>query len=105
MRKDAVPAERKLWARLRDRRLNGYKFRRQIAVGPFIADFYCAECGLIVELDGDTHAMKQEYDASRTAWLAANGHEVTRFVNHYVYDEIDAVCATILRHLEERRGR
>jgi very-short-patch-repair endonuclease len=103
MRKDAVPAERKLWFFLRNRRLSGYKFRRQEAIGPFIADFYCAEARLVVELDGDTHAEKAAYDARRTRWLETNGYEVVRFVNHYVHRELEAVLLTILRHCDERK--
>jgi very-short-patch-repair endonuclease len=102
MRHDSVPAERKLWYFLRNRRLNGFKFRRQQAIGPFIADFYCSEVGLIVELDGDSHVMRQAYDARRTKWLNENGHEVVRFTNHNVHDEMEAVLTTILRHCEER---
>jgi very-short-patch-repair endonuclease len=98
-----VPAEQKLWYFLRNRRLNGYKFRRQEAIAPFIADFYCAEVGIVVELDGDTHADKAGYDTARTRWLAANGYEVVRFVNHYVHRELEAVLLTILRHCDDRK--
>jgi very-short-patch-repair endonuclease len=102
MRHDAVPAERKLWYFLRDRRLNGFKFRRQQPIGPFIADFYCSDTGLIIELDGDSHAPRQEYDAKRTAWLQANGHVVVRFLNDQVHKELEAVLKTILRESYER---
>jgi very-short-patch-repair endonuclease len=50
MRREAAPAERILWYCLRDRRLGGFKFRRQVGIGRYVADFYCAECHLIVEL-------------------------------------------------------
>ena len=102
MRHDPVPAERKLWFFLRNRKLNGYKFRRQESIGPFIADFYCAEARLVVELDGDTHAQSLDYDASRTRYLEGAGLEVVRFVNHHVHQELEAVLLTILRHCDDR---
>ena len=55
MRRNATPAEKVLWAELRDRRLAGLKFYRQDVIGPFIADFYCASARLVVEVDGDIH--------------------------------------------------
>jgi very-short-patch-repair endonuclease len=66
MRMESAPAEHKLWQCIRIRQLNGFKFRRQHNLGPFIADFYCHEAQLVVELDGDSHAARAEYDASRT---------------------------------------
>ena len=96
MRREPAPAERKLWWGLRDRRLSGFKFRRQQVVGPFVADFYCARCRLIIELDGDTHAARAADDARRTAWLARNGHEVVRFVNDDVHHNLTGVLGAIL---------
>ena len=101
MRHERVPAERILWSRLRDRRLGGFKFRRQAPIGPYIADFYCAEGRLVVELDGDSHDGREEYDAERTAWLNGEGMRVVRFVNQDVYEHIDAVLGAILRDLEK----
>src|SRR5688500_11778894 len=69
-RRGSLPAERKLWSRLRSRQLNGAKFRRQVWLGPFIADFFCADAKLIVEVDGDSHAGQTAYDERRTKWLA-----------------------------------
>ena len=75
--------ERKLWARLRDRRLNGFKFRRQAPCGPFVADFLCEEALPIVDLDGSQHSEADNSltDAARTERLNALGYEVFRIWN------------------------
>lgn len=101
LRADATPAERKLWQALRNGRL-GVRFRRQQPVGPFIVDFYCAQAGLILELDGAGHLDREAYDAARTAWLAGKGLTVLRFANADVLERLDRVCfriATALRTL------
>ena|SRR5688500_6362356 len=95
MRHSPAPAEQKLWFCLRDRRLGGYKFRRQQPLGRFIADFWCAELRLAIELDGESHLERQQYDASRTRWLERDGHYVLRFANHEVFDGIEAVVDEI----------
>lgn len=97
LRHEQTPAEATLWARVRGRRLNGLKFYRQHPLGPFIADFYCPEHRLVVELDGGGHLMQQEYDQQRTEWLNSNNCRVIRFTNHQVRYEIDQVLLTILQ--------
>ena len=94
-RRDATPAEQKLWAKLRSRQLNGRKFRRQVWLGPFIADFFCAEAGLVVEVGGDTHASQIDYDHVRTAWLMREGFRVVRVANADVMRNIDGVLEFI----------
>ena len=69
LRRRQTDAERRLWARLRDRRLLGVKFARQVPIGPYVVDFCCREQKLIVELDGGQHAAQADYDAGRTAFL------------------------------------
>ena len=96
LRRDMTPAEAKLWGELRGRRLGEYKFRRQQPLGPFYADFYCAEARLVVELDGDTHVGREVEDAARTAFLASEGIAVIRFWNAEVHDNLEGVCTTIL---------
>src|SRR5689334_4415097 len=81
LRTDDTRAEAHLWIALRDRRLGGWKWRRQVPRGPFIVDFYCAEAALVLEIDGGQHAEAGDYDARRTAWLAASGLRVLRFWN------------------------
>ena len=101
LRRDQTPIESKLWQRLRNGGLNGYKFRRQSPIGPYIADFYCARCGLVVELDGESHGCREGYDKARTEWMNANGYRVMRFSNQEVGQRLDAVLETILNACEE----
>ncbi|OHV90876.1 hypothetical protein ORS3428_00735 [Mesorhizobium sp. ORS 3428] len=99
LRVDETEAEYRLWGELRGRHLNGYKFVRQVPLGPFFADFVCRERGLIVEIDGSQHA-DAPADAARTAWLNGHGYSVLRFWNHEVLAERRAVLDTILAVLE-----
>src|SRR6266540_279244 len=62
-------SESRLWTQLRNRKLKGLKFRRQVPVGPFVADFLCVQARLIIELDGDSHDSKKVYDRRRTEYL------------------------------------
>lgn len=96
LRRAQTDAERALWFRLRDRRLAGLKFRRQIPIGFFIVDFCCESARLIVELDGGQHAERNAEDAMRTADLEALGYLVLRFWNNDVINNTDGVLKTIL---------
>ena len=98
LRRENTTAEARLWEMLRDRRLGGWKWRRQVPQGSFIADFLCVDTGLVVELDGGQHADAEAlaYDARRTAWLESQGLRVMRFWNSSVLEDISAVCLTIL---------
>ena len=95
LRQEMTPAEELLWGRLRRKQLNGLKFRRQHPLGPFIADFYCAEYRLVVEIDGDVHKGQREYDIVRTEWFEAHGYRVIRFRNDDVMKDIEIVLAAI----------
>ena len=97
LRRAATPAEQKLWRQLRNRQLHGLKFRRQAALGPFIADFYCHECQLVIELDGQHHAEpeQQRYDAARSEWLESQGLRVVRFSNREVEENLAGVLDSI----------
>lgn len=77
LRRTLTEQEKKLWGALRDRRLDGFKFRKQQPIGPFIADFVCQERRLIVELDGSQHA-ESETDVRRDAFLDDRGYRVLR---------------------------
>jgi len=83
-RRDPTLPEAVFWKFLRDRRLEGLKFRRELPLGPYIADFACPSIRLILELDGGVHALRAERDAARDAWLTANGWTVLRFANEAV---------------------
>ncbi len=97
-----TPADRKLWRLLRDRRLEGYKFRRQHQIADYIADFVCLEKKLVIELDGEYHGAPEqgELDTKRTAALNASGFRVLRFWNHQVLREGESVWRAILYVLE-----
>ncbi len=101
LRQNETDAEYRLWIEVRNRRLNGYKFARQIPLGPYFVDFICREQNLIVELDGSQHA-ESEHDARRTEWLNAQGYSVLRFWNDEILRERRAVLETILSVLEGR---
>ena len=81
LRADSTTSERVLWGMLRNRRLGGLKFRRQVPFGKFVVDFYCAEHHLIVELDGHSHDGQQEKDQARTAYLEQEGLQLIRVTN------------------------
>ena len=81
--------------RLRNKRLDGLKFRRQHPLGPFIADFYCAACRLVVEIDGDIHDLQPEREVARTEQFAQYGYRVIRFRNKQVLNDIEDVLAAI----------
>jgi len=85
-----TPAEAKIWVRVRNRGL-GFKIRRQHPIWRFIADFYCAEAKLVIEIDGDSHAEpdQQEYDKARTEWLEERGYKVIRIMNEDVYKHLE----------------
>src|SRR5256885_2096008 len=97
MRHDPTPAEARLWSVLRNRHLAGLKFRRQAPRSPFIADFYCAEVKLIVELDGESHNEKETYDERRTKLFKREGCCVIRFINGDVHKHLDGVVEAIAK--------
>src|SRR3989442_7941169 len=95
LRRDETDAERRLWMRLRDRQLNGLKFRRQQPIGRYIVDFFCAEYRLVIELDGGHHADQIQADQRRTEFLTKAGYRVLRFWDNEVLTSIDAVLQQI----------
>jgi very-short-patch-repair endonuclease len=96
LRRDQTDAERALWFRLRDRRLNGLKFRRQMPIKSYVVDFCCESARLVIELDGGQHAERSDCDAKRTADLEAYGFLVLRFWNNDVLSNINGVVETIV---------
>lgn len=99
MRKELTDAERKLWAHLRRRQIEGHKFRRQHPIGPYIVDFVCLERRLIIEVDGSQHRQRVSLDARRDAWLASVGFRVLRFWDNQVLSEMAAVMEAIAEAL------
>src|SRR6185503_11926339 len=100
LRREMTDAEQALWSRVRDRRLEGFKFRSQWSLGPFVADFCCLQAKLVIEADGGQHSKTR--DAGRTAWLKRNGFRVLRFWNNDVLTNMDGVLEVILTALKER---
>src|SRR5262249_55035908 len=81
LRTNMTDAERRLWARLRRTRPDGHRLRRQVPIGPYIADFACHAVKVIIEVDGGQHSAEKAYDDRRTAWLEARGYRVLRYWN------------------------
>ncbi len=100
LRRHDTKAEALFWHEVRGRNLAGYKFRRQVSIGNYFADFVCESAKLIVELDGDQHAEMLEQDAARTEELESYGYRVTRFWNGDLFENLDGVMNDVLRELE-----
>jgi very-short-patch-repair endonuclease len=96
MRHEPTSAEGLLWERLRDRQLSGHKFRRQSSVDRFIADFYCSNAALIIEIDGGIHQQQIEADLEREQILSALGYRIIRFTNTQVLEQTNQVLQAIL---------
>jgi very-short-patch-repair endonuclease len=112
MRRTAMPAERKLWQALRKHQLGGLKFRRQMPLGPFIADFYCSNARLVVEVDGVSH-IDSPTDAIRDVWMKEHGIRVFRVSNlddvlrnlEGILIAISRLCSQPLPPTPSRKGR
>jgi len=90
--------ERRLWRALRDA-LPGWRWRKQVPLGPYFADFASHSAKLIIELDGGQHASAEDYDANRTRFLEAEGFHVLRFWNDDILTNMDGVLQRIAREL------
>jgi very-short-patch-repair endonuclease len=97
-------AEKQLWERLRKKSLGGLRFRRQHPIGPYIADFFCNEVGLVVEVDGGIHHAKEQElkDRLRNFAMKKHGLAVIRFSNEQIANDIDDVLARIKAAIEAR---
>lgn len=104
LRHNSSPAEYVLWQFLRGRRMQGYKFRRQHGIGPYIVDFYCPAARLVIEVDGDSHFSEEQkkYDARRTHYLEYYYHTVLRFRNDQVLKDTETVVKKIEVWLRQR---
>jgi len=101
MRVDATDAERKLWLLLRDRRLAGFKFRRQVPIGPYIADFASFPARLVVEVDGGQHA-DLAGDAERDRWFIGEKFQIARYWNNDVLQNPEGVLTDLLSRLNNK---
>ena len=95
LRRTPAATERLLWTLLRDRRLGGLKFRRQVPLGRYVVDFLCLSNRLVIEADGPHH--DPAYDAARDAWLSAEGFRVLRFPNADIQDRREETLNAILK--------
>lgn len=103
LRMNMTNQEKILWQKLRNKNILGFKFRRQHAISQFIADFYCHEAKLVIEVDGGYHqnSEQREYDANRTSELENMEIKVLRFKNEEIELEIDKVIASISNYLQK----
>lgn len=99
LRKSLTPQEFKLWLGLKNKKL-GLKFRRQHSIGPYIADFYCKEKNLIIELDGSSHTKSKEYDKERDNYMKILGIKVLRFWNNEIDKNIEEVLIKIKKEMK-----
>jgi len=99
MRSEPTGPEARLWYHLRAKRLNGIKFSNQVLIGPYTVDFTARSQKLVIELDGDSHASQERYDARRTTWLEEQGYRVIRFTNSDVMTNEAAMLQAIIDSL------
>ena len=97
LRNNMTPAEAMLWRALKGRGAGGLKLRRQQGIGPFILDFYCPEHRLGIELDGESHRHKYDYDEQRTVYLRQQGIRIVRFSNELVFSCLHGVVEEIIK--------
>ena len=97
LRNHSTSAEAVLWRLLKNKQIEGLKFRRQHSIGPYIVDFYCPALKLAIELDGDVHNRQLEHDEQRTCYLQKNNIEVLRFENRTVFENAELIIDEIKR--------
>ena len=102
LRRNSTDVEKYLWAKIRNRQLENWKFRRQLPVGHYIVDFACSELRLIIEIDGGQHAEQVLYDLRRTRFLQSKGYQVIRFWNNEVLENIEGVLEALTLTLSQR---
>jgi very-short-patch-repair endonuclease len=102
LRLNATEPEKRMWTALSGRKVAGVRFNRQFPVGPYICDFVARGAGLVIEIDGETHAHSEEYDATRTRFLQVQGYAVLRFWNNDVMTNLEGVVALIEAALIDR---
>lgn len=95
------PVEQRFWYRVRDRRLGGYKIRRQHQIGPYVVDFYCADKNMVIEIDGSSHGEPDQMreDPIRQRYLEEHGFVVVRYRNDQIVHNIETVLEDLLNKL------
>ena len=106
LRKSLTPAEAVLWKCLQKSQLLGKKFRRQFSIDRYIVDFFCPECRLAIELDGQGHfeINVDSYEAERTKYLESCGIRILRFENKVIFENLDAVLEAIKASIKNETG-
>ncbi len=99
LRKQPTKAENLLWQNLRNRQLEGFKFRRQQPLGPYIVDFVNFEERIVIEIDGGQHTLLKDKDKQRDAWLNEEGFKVLRFWNNEVFENLGGILQVIRNSL------
>jgi len=99
LRKNATDAERLIWGHLRNRNLEGIKFRRQQPFGPYIVDFIAAEKKLVIELDGGQHATNKAHDEVKDQYIKSEKFRVLRFWNNEVLQNTEGVLERIRQEI------
>jgi very-short-patch-repair endonuclease len=99
LRQNMTEAERRIWQILRSHQMKGYKFRRQVPIGRYVADFVCHEARLIIEIDGGQHDRSSLREAERSGFLQDEGYRVLRFWNNEILANLDGVHETIADEL------
>jgi very-short-patch-repair endonuclease len=105
LRKQPTTAEKTLWRAIRKRQLDGIKFRKQHVIFQFIVDFYCPKAILAIEIDGDIHRFRAEYDQARQEYLTAHGYHMIRFENQEVLNDLNSVLARLMEACKDERAR
>jgi very-short-patch-repair endonuclease len=99
LRTTPTEAEIRLWSRLRGKQLEGFRFRRQQPIGPYVVDFFCPAAKLVIEVDGGQHSERERQDAARSRWIEGRGYRVLRFWNNEVLANTEGVVAAIIEAL------
>jgi very-short-patch-repair endonuclease len=102
LRNNMPEPEKRIWARLRAKQINGHKFRRQYSIGNFIVDFYCPEAKLAIEIDGDSHFSDKQslYDVARQKYIESKGIHFLRFTNKDIIENAEGVLVRITESLK-----
>jgi len=102
LRRRMPTAEKILWSKLKGKQLQGFKFRRQYSVGPYVIDFFCPEARLGIELDGASHvgSEAQAYDKERDLFIRSAGIKLLRFTNEYIYKSLYEALVVIGKALK-----
>jgi very-short-patch-repair endonuclease len=101
MRNNLTPSEKIVWNEIKEKKISGYKFRKQHPVYRYILDFYCHEKKLAIEIDGDSHKERKDYDEYRDSYVRSIGIETLRFTNEEIENNIANVIEAIKKKLSE----